>query len=153
MIRSLLRRALVAAALGLGVTAGLARAGEPPLAAAPLPQADGALATGAVVGDGQEGAPCAAKHRLVSCLRPRNLVHALHDHRPLGCYANFNDYSCSNLRSEVVWLFGGCRQFFGERCLKGPPPSPVPGFDARTLTYAPPGSVPPTIVQPPCSCR
>ncbi len=74
-------------------------------------------------------------------------------HKPIGCYANFNDYSCSNLHTELLWVFGSCRQFYGERCLKGPPPSPVPGFDPLTLTYTPPGTVPPTIVQPPCNCR
>lgn len=153
MIRSLLRRMLLAAALGMGVTAGLARAGEPPLSAEPVLGGDGATSANAVSVDGQAGAPCASKKRLVECLRPSNLLHPLRNHRPLGCYSNFNDYSCTNLSTELLWGFGSCRQFFGERCLKGPPPSPVPGFDARTLTYAPPGSVPPTIVQPPCNCR
>lgn len=151
MIRSLLRRALLAAALGLGVTAGLARADDPPSPPAPVIEAEGTVPPGAVPSD---GVPCAPpKHKFLSCLRKRNVGQTVHKHPKVGCYANFNDFTCTNLHTELLWAFGSCRQFFGERCLKGPPPSPVPGFDPRTLTYTPPGTVPPTIVQPPCKCR
>lgn len=52
---------------------------------------------------------------------------------PIGCYSNFNHYTCSSLHSTCAFMFGGCRTFFGEACLKGPPPSPVPGFDESAL--------------------
>ena len=173
MMRSRLRRALVAVALGLGVTAGLARADGQPPSPGPVIEADGAVPPGAFPADSAvppgavpmdgavppgavptDGVPCAPpKHKLLRCLRPRNVVQAVHNHPPVGCYSNFNDYSCTNLRTELLWVFGSCRQFFGERCLKGPPPSPVPGFNPQTLTYSPPGTYPPTVVQPPCKCR
>jgi hypothetical protein len=51
----------------------------------------------------------------------------------IGCYAHFNDYSCSSIHSETQFLFGSCRTFFGEACLKSPPPSPIPGFDLHAL--------------------
>jgi hypothetical protein len=153
MTRSLLRRALLAAALGMGVTAGLARADGP--SPAPKTVVEGQVATSQDAVP-QEGVPCdegAPTHHKLAWLRPRNVAQAVHNHGPIGCYANFNDYSCSSLHSECLWIFGSCRQFYGERCLKGPPPSPVPGFDPINLTYSPPGTYPPTVVQPPCKCR
>ena len=119
MIRSLLRRTLLAAALGMGVTAGLVRAEEPPVAAGPVVGTEGAMPANAVSGDGQGSVPCAPKKRLVECLRPCNLLHPLRNHRPLGCYANFNDFSCTNLSTELLWVFGSCRQYFGERLPQG----------------------------------
>jgi hypothetical protein len=129
---SLFRRALLAAALGLGATAGLARAGEPPphypAEAGPAP---------ADHGGGHH------HHRLFP--RLRNLISP---QQPLGCYSHFNDYSCNSLPSTCDFIFGGCRKFFSEACLKGPPASPVPGFDIHTLTFAGqpgyPGTVPPS---------
>lgn len=43
----------------------------------------------------------------------------------LKCFGNYNDYSCSNLKTEYHFIFGSCRDFFGERCLAGPPADPV----------------------------
>ena len=160
MISSLLRRAALAAALGLGVTAGLARAADTPPGVPP--PADVALPPQALPGGTvHEGAACddgapPSRHPVLSCLRPRNVVHAVQKALPPYCYGTINDYSCSSLDAECVFIFGSCRQFYGERCLKGPPASPVPGFDAKTLTYVPPGVGPPTIVpqpQPGCRCR
>ena len=62
-----------------------------------------------------------------SCLdpnQPHPVLHALHIPVPLGCWASHNGYSCGSARSEAVFIFGSCRQFFGEPCLKGPPPPP-----------------------------
>lgn len=57
-------------------------------------------------------------------------AYPLRDHyqrgRPLGCWASFNGYSCSSLPSTWAFVFGSCRDFYGEPCLKGPPPSPLP---------------------------
>src|SRR2546421_337786 len=44
----------------------------------------------------------------------------------VGCYAHFNNYSCSSLKSEGAFLFGSCRTFFGEPCFLGPTPPPIP---------------------------
>jgi hypothetical protein len=52
---------------------------------------------------------------------------------PCGCYSHFNDSSCSSCASTWHFMFGSCRTFYGEACLKGPPASPVPGFDPYAL--------------------
>src|SRR5262249_21952277 len=57
---------------------------------------------------------------------------------PPGCYAHFNDYSCGNLRSEWVFVFGSCRDFFGEACLKRPPElAPLPPRPAPSIMGLP----------------
>ena len=147
VMRSSLRRALLAAALGLGVTAGLARAEEkvlalptptvaPPTEMMPHEIAPEAAAEAAPA----QGQGCGTRHRVLALLRPRTYIEALRSGQPLGCYAHHNDYSCGSLHSECTFLFGSCRQFYGERCLKSPPLSPVPGYDPATLTYTPPGA-------------
>jgi hypothetical protein len=174
MSDSLLRRALLATALGLGITAGLARA-QPPLAMpappAPAPQTGSGIAPPAVptpsatqpvqptqafpLETSSGAAPCVdgtatpEKKKLLSCLRPRTVIQAVQSHRPFGCYSSLYDYSCTNLHTELLFIFGSCRQFYGERCLKERPISPVPGFDDHALTYTPPGAGPPRIVPQP----
>jgi hypothetical protein len=37
------------------------------------------------------------------------------------CHSSFNSYTCGTLKSECKFIFGSCREFFGEPCLKGPP--------------------------------
>jgi hypothetical protein len=63
--------------------------------------------------------------------------------RPLDCWASFNGYSCGSLRSECAFLFGSCRTFFGERCLKGAPPSPLPPWAGPESGYGQPPAGPP----------
>lgn len=46
--------------------------------------------------------------------------------RPLCCWASFNGYSCQSGASTAAFIFGSCRTFYGEPCLKGAPPSPLP---------------------------
>ncbi len=126
MKRSWISRTILAAALGLAVLSGLVRGGEPPVAMS------GSGVTSEVVDEG--GAPQAEGHRrLLSRLRPVGIRTRIHNVASLGCYGNFNDYSCGSLHSERQFIFGSCRTFYGERCLKGPPPSPVPGFDLHAL--------------------
>jgi hypothetical protein len=109
MSANVLRRAALAATLGLGVWAGLARAGDykVPPAATEMPPA----------------ATIAAKQE-DQCHHP--LWNWLWHRRRLGCWASFNGYSCGSLESECAFVFGSCRTFFGEPCLKQPPPSPLP---------------------------
>ena len=109
-MRTAWRQSLMALVLGLAVMSGLAR-GDEKLGGKPVSSAAGET----VVEGAQESAP-----RLFSRWRNRT---------PLGCYGHFNDYSVGSFCSEFSFLFGGARTFYGERCLKGPPPSPVPGFD------------------------
>jgi hypothetical protein len=44
----------------------------------------------------------------------------------LDCYATMNGYACSNWPSECQFFFGSCRDFFGDPCARTPPPSPLP---------------------------
>jgi len=138
-MRSLLRRALLATALGLGVTTGLGRAEEK--LAAPMPAPTSALPVETAPPQfapemGTEAVPeeQAAGHG------KHKILHFIASHFPLTCYGHHNDFSCGSLHSEYAFLFGSCRQFYGERCLKQPPLSPVPGFDPKTLTFTPPGA-------------
>jgi hypothetical protein len=47
---------------------------------------------------------------------------------PFYCVTHHNLATCGSLKSECVFLFGSCRQFFGEPCFKGPDPYPHPWF-------------------------
>jgi hypothetical protein len=47
---------------------------------------------------------------------------ALGSHLPLGCWTHHNMFGCGSLRSETTFIFGSCRAFFGQQCLKEPPP-------------------------------
>jgi hypothetical protein len=54
--------------------------------------------------------------------------------RIFGCWADYNtDYNCGSCRSEYLFIFGSCRQFWREPCLKEPPTNPlgVPRVDAH----------------------
>jgi hypothetical protein len=101
------RRILLATILGLGVWAGLARADG----RRPKYPAGYTLAPPGVVVDQNGRRPCGNWLR-----RKCNLK----------CWASFNNPGCGSLRSEIAFIFGSCRNFFGEPCLAGPPPSPLP---------------------------
>jgi hypothetical protein len=68
--------------------------------------------------------------------QPHPVLRLLHVPLPVACWASHNGFSCGSTRSEATFLWGSCRQFFGEPCLQGPPPawSPEaripPGVDA-----------------------
>lgn len=55
--------------------------------------------------------------------------------RPLGCWGSFNNYGCGSLHSHLEFIFGSCRQFYGEPCLKGAPPSPMPPWAGPESGY------------------
>jgi hypothetical protein len=147
-MRAMWQRTILAVALGLGVTAGLVRAGEPIAKPAALSGEEEAMLTRVVSEplvpagvDGEseyavESSPHHAppkRHRLRPWAGDRHypLADWWRNRIPLLCYSHFNDYSCGGVHSEYLFHFGSCRQFFGERCLKGPPPSIVPGFDPQ----------------------
>jgi hypothetical protein len=51
------------------------------------------------------------------------ISNAIHQH-PCYCVAHHNGLGCGNLKAECVFIFGGCREFYGEPCYKGPNPYP-----------------------------
>jgi hypothetical protein len=73
--------------------------------------------------------------------------------RPLGCWASFNGYGCSSLHSELAFIFGGCRTFFAEPCLKGAPPSALPPSAGIESGYYPGGAPTPGLGLPALPAR
>jgi hypothetical protein len=67
---------------------------------------------------------------------PRGPIHRCLQKHPVCCYANINTVGCSNLKAECDFVFGSCRRFYGDPCLKPPPKS---SYDWRATT--------------PCNCR
>jgi hypothetical protein len=68
---------------------------------------------------------------------------------PGNCWASHNGVGCSSLGSTCTFMFGSCRQFFGEPCFNGPTPLPrVPGAD-----YGPQGYGQQGYGQAGCGCR
>jgi len=51
----------------------------------------------------------------------------------LCCYSHINDYTVGSLKTESLFVFGSSRWFFGEKCLKGPPPA-IPGLEKEPVT-------------------
>jgi hypothetical protein len=44
-----------------------------------------------------------------------------------GCWASHFGFGCGSFRSDMRFIFGSCRSFYGEACMKGPPPPYPPG--------------------------
>jgi hypothetical protein len=53
-------------------------------------------------------------------------VHRMVHRLPCWCWADVNSAGCSSLKAECTFVFGSCRQFYGQPCYKGP--APVPGL-------------------------
>ena len=85
-----------------------------------------ALAAGAVLWAGAARAEDVETTRpyIVDPNQKHPVLRLMHVHLPLTCWSTHNGYSCGSLRSEGVFIFGSCREFFGEPCIKGPPPPP-----------------------------
>ncbi|HXG08884.1 MAG TPA: hypothetical protein VNK04_03775, partial [Gemmataceae bacterium] len=57
---------------------------------------------------------------------------------PTGCWAHHNLPRCGNLKAECTFIFGSCRAFYGEPCLKGRPLlPPVPVSSLRVPGFGP----------------
>jgi hypothetical protein len=132
-MRGTIHKVLLSAALACGMLNGVGRAQEP--------CGDPGLSDCC---DGEKGP--ALGQRIWNKCRPAAVVERWRERGPLGCYSHFNDYSCGSFHADFAFMFGGCRRFFGEQCLKNPPPYPVAGFDPAWLD-APPND-PYGIVQP-----
>jgi hypothetical protein len=62
--------------------------------------------------------------------------------KPCGCYANVNCEGCWNCKADYIFVFGSCRKFFSQPCLKEVPPVPLPeGYTPADLRP-----------QKPCNC-
>jgi hypothetical protein len=128
------QRAVLASVLGLGVVAGLVRAQTPVVPTAPAP----VIIYQAPPGNDPVLAPEGANNQ--SGRRP--LRDCLQKHG-LACWSHHNSPGCGSLKAECKFIFGSCRDFFGEPCIQNPP-SIVP----------PPGRMMPGGPAPAsCNCR
>jgi hypothetical protein len=89
------------------------------------------------------------------------------NHHLLGCWARHRrthcclpaEVGCSSLASEMGFLFGSCRAFFGEPCLKGPPAPLLHPFPVKApplVCEMPAAGLTPAAGGPPnagCGCR
>jgi hypothetical protein len=62
--------------------------------------------------------------------RTRQPVRDFADKTRVNCWATHNALGCGSLQATCVFMFGSCRQFFDEECVKAPPHS-VPAADFR----------------------
>jgi hypothetical protein len=132
-----LSRALLAGVLGLGVMAGLLRA-DGPAGAPVLPPptavyfADGSPAGYLAVPPGA-CAPAAKEAKEAKEPKSHPIYDGLCDwckerkkacHEwwaGVGCQHHNNEFGCGCVRSDLHFIFGSCREFFGDPCHKGPP--------------------------------
>lgn len=110
MLSGAFGRACFAAAVGMGIVTGLARAQDPPAQAPIAPP----------VVTATELAPDAGAPQT----RPSWVQAHLQKHG-LGCWSHVNSLDCGSLKQECTFIFGSCRQFFGEPCLQPPPDDPA----------------------------
>ena len=129
MHRTLLTRAVLVMVLGWGVGSGTAWAGGSDLYPRTPPGAT-------ELPPGLPAVDSSPSHR--------PLRDWIHHHRPLGCWSSFNGYSCSSLSSPSSFIFGSCRTFYGDPCLKGAPPSALPPWAGPESGYrtGTPGTAP-----------
>jgi hypothetical protein len=60
--------------------------------------------------------PCRAPQPVADFFRKINI----------GCWSHHNCYTCGTLVSEGRFIFGSCKAFYGEACMRGPRDLPVP---------------------------
>ena len=79
-------------------------------------------------------APCCAAHDSIGADEtpepaPKTRLQQTLNRCGLGCWTTHNVPGCGSLRSELTFVFGSCRAFFGEPCMSAPPPRlPVPAY-------------------------
>ena len=127
-------RATLAAVVGLGVTVSLAGAQQPMVQ--PVPQPAPKPAPSVEPWEVIETGGGAAQHPVavqIDEVPPfprkgpvRDWFHDCMHGIGVGCWSHHNYYGCSSWKSEFTFVFGSCRQFFGEPCLAGPPQPPYP---------------------------
>jgi hypothetical protein len=126
----LLSRAIWALTLGLGVMAGLARGADVPAPGGIIVPPTGLLIL--------PPSPCPSGYSpaaapsiemlppLPPLPTPNGLVRcAVWKQRPCGCWAHHNLMGCGSFASEMRYIFGSCRAFFGSCCFKEQPALPV----------------------------
>ena len=136
-MRTWLMRGWLAALVGMGICTSCIRADEQPVQEPPL-AAEQLLVPPQVSPTAPQQMPVYPQTAMMAgpvmyvdpsymtpALEPAKHCHChlihdwLSDH-PCKCYADHNSVGCGSLKSECTFIFGSCRKFFGEPCLKGP---------------------------------
>lgn len=68
-----------------------------------------------------DGVPEELAPALADAPARRRPLHECLNRCGLACYANHNQFGCGSLHSELTFIFGSCRTFFGETCVPLPP--------------------------------
>src|SRR5262249_46464469 len=118
-------KVLFAVLIGLGVASGLARAADsekaPTVVVQPAPIHSFPEGSSMIQPEAPGEIPEGTGH-----VHFRRVHGWLYAHK-VGCWSPPGQPFCGSCRSEWLFLFGSCRQFFGEPCL----PEPRGGFGAR----------------------
>jgi hypothetical protein len=115
--------------LGIGIGYAMAEPSPvPPASPAPTPpESCHAVPAGASVTSGTRWEPSVTGPVAEGEVRRgpvrKFLYHVTHPF----CWCTHNDFGCSSLHSECVFVFGSCRAFFGQACLKKPSSKDGPG--------------------------
>jgi hypothetical protein len=56
----------------------------------------------------------------------KSFILRLFNNHGYGCYSTVGDCGCGSTASELTFIFGSCRAFFGEPCGTPPPHAPRP---------------------------
>jgi hypothetical protein len=140
-------RAALAAILGLGVLAGLARAQAVRVlesSSAPVVVSDAVpTEVAGAWSEGQIAGPDGAAHPKVHFPRTRGWLMKC----GLTCSTSHDSPGCGSLKSECTFIFGSCHAFYSEPCFAGPPPTP------SELYYSAQGYRPPPRAGGGCGCR
>lgn len=124
-----LRRALLAGSLGLAVFTGLVRAQGPSVPPRPVTPEEYLNYPSMPVGP--QGVPSGpvvypqAHPAAEGAAKPRPVREWFRGHG-LCCWSHHNEMGCGGWQSDLKFIFGSCRTFFGETCPRSAPPLPVP---------------------------
>jgi hypothetical protein len=88
---------------------------SPPARLSPAPVLASAPCCGGEAGPDQPGPP-------------KTLLRQALNRHGVGCYTTHNVPGCGSLHSELTFIFGSCRVFFGEPCMARPPRVPAADY-------------------------
>jgi hypothetical protein len=130
-------RAALAALVGLGVAAGLARSEGPANSPEPWAVIEYGGGSGGAKGPALPPPPPKENPAFTHKGPVRDWAHDCMHKLGVGCWSHHNMYTCGSFHSEFTFVFGSCRQFFGETCLPGPPVPPMPPGYGPPPSYLP----------------
>ncbi len=132
MARRFLSNAVLASLFVIGVGVGFTRAEE----------STGAPAQAASQGTvAAESCSTSTATDAAGATRSHPILDRLQNHQMIGCWAHHNMFGCGSFHSECTFIFGSCRAFYGQQCLKQPPPDELAPMREGTPDAATPPRV------------